>query len=200
MLMTENTKGWYPRTKERPGYEITGEKGDAGEDQVWKYCEEEGLEYETYYDRYSQVNRKIDGKINGKLVDVKNNGWQFEGEGFWHKIELDKSKKGDGKGWLNTSEAEEIWVVFEGVERFVKYNVPKMRKYIAKLIEDKPHRYKRLSKKEGNTAYGVNVNFDYVPGRLWDGIDARDKKNSSCRLMTLKDVRDKLNTINNFDA
>ena len=163
---------WYDRTSQRPGYEVTGAKGDNGEDIVWKLCEKEGWEYESYLDRDSQVNLKIDGKINGKLIDVKNNMFK----GSWHGIELDKYRRGDGQGWFNTTEAEQIYAVNEKTKSVFVYSIKKMRKVVEDLIERSPHRYKRLSKSSDNTAWGVYIDFHYIKWNTWEVFDSRDEK------------------------
>jgi len=173
MTMPETTKGWKPRTKQRLGYEITGEKGDAGEDHVWDFCERQGWEYEKYYDINSQVNLKIDGKINGQLVDIKTNMFMDT----WHAIELDKYEKGDELGWFNTSKADEIWAVNLETQKVYLYSIETMRDNVETIIKNNPHRHKRLSKKANNRAWGVYIDFAYTKWKYYEGpLDMRDEK------------------------
>lgn len=120
---------WYKNAEGRHG--ASGAKGDAGEELVKLYLEENNISYEHKTDIDSQVNKKIDFIVEGTTMDVKTNAYKD-----YLAVEIATSK---GKpGWLYTSTAEEIYGVDLTNEEIYKYNREDMVQYAA----DNAHRFK----------------------------------------------------------
>ena len=120
---------WYKNSEGRHG--VSGAKGDAGEELVKQYLEENNINYEHKTDIVSQVNKKIDFVVEGTTMDVKTNAFKD-----YLAVEIATSK---GKpGWLYTSTAEEIYGVDLDKEEIYKYNLKEMIQY----ANDNAHRFK----------------------------------------------------------
>lgn len=120
---------WYKNAEGRHG--ASGAKGDAGEELVKLYLEENNISYEHKTDIDSQVNKKIDFIVEGTTMDVKTNAYKD-----YLAVEIATSK---GKpGWLYTSTAEEIYGVDLEAEEIYKYVREEMVQYAA----DNAHRFK----------------------------------------------------------
>lgn len=139
--------GWGANSEYRHG--AYGKKGDEGEKFVEKYLTENNIPFEKKNDYHSQVIKKIDYIINNILVDVKTNGFKD-----YLAVELETFK--GTKGWLYTSDAEQIYGVdLEEKEIFV-YNTADMREYV------RQNRSRAKYSKKGALLLWVHKDEDFI--------------------------------------
>lgn len=113
---------WYSNSEGRFG--ASGAKGDLGEQIVDRYCEKNGIPFESVNDRHSQTVLKIDCYIDGVPVDVKSN--YYKGNLV---VEL-YVKKFNKPGWLFTTSAKQIYGVDVAVSSIYRYNIDDMIMYV----------------------------------------------------------------------
>lgn len=133
---------WLPNSEAR--YGATGAKGDKGEAIVEQYCKDNDINFEDKNDRHSQVNLKIDCKINGIPVDVKSNY-------YMGRLAVEIETFRNQPGWIYSTTAEQIYGVDVDTKAIYRYNVSDMKQY----VEENKTRAKKT--KKGDVLLWVSV-------------------------------------------
>lgn len=139
---------WYSNSEGR--YGNNGAKGDLGEQIVDRYCEKNGIPFESANDHYSQTVLKIDCYIDSVPVDVKSN--------FINgclAVELFLKKK-NIPGWLYTTKAAQIYGVSTSTSSIYRYDVADMISYVSK------NKSKAIRTKAGDVIMYVSVTEPFI--------------------------------------
>lgn len=139
--------GWGANSEYRHG--AYGRKGDQGEMVVESYLKRNNISFEKKNDYHSQVVQKIDFIVDNKLIDVKTNAFKD-----YLAVELETDK--GYRGWLYTSEAEEIYGVDLDKREIYVYSTSDMREYV------KQNRNRAKYTKKGALLLWVHKDEDFI--------------------------------------